>query len=431
MNDILTNKPHSAVQEFMHSEAAGGIILLIASVAAFICANSTLYNWYEHWLHLHVALNFGEWHLDLSLSHFINDGLMVIFFFMVGLEIKREVLSGELASPKKASLAIVAAIGGMVVPALIYYSMTKGHPELSRGWGIPMATDIAFALGVISLLGKRVPLALKVFLTALAIVDDLGAIAVIAIFYTSQLNILALIMSLVTVIGSFIFGRMGGRRGWIFALLCIVAWYFMLLSGIHATIAGVLMALTIPIRTKLGVSALNEKLQTGVKAGSFELNQSNIEAMEIIVRNAESPLHRFERRLHPWVVFIIMPVFAFSNAGVHLPEDHGAVFAEPHVLGIMLGLVFGKMIGVFGASFIAVKLGISALPDRANWSSMLGVACLAGLGFTMSLFIAVLAFPDSPELLEAAKLAIIGGSLIAVVVGSIVTYVGTGRIKES
>ncbi len=413
----------SAFNRFLHSQTAGGIVLIITSLIAFLLANSSLWEEYDHFSHIHFSLNMPKWHLDLGLAHWVNDGLMVIFFFVVGLEIKREILVGELSTPKKASLAVFGALGGMIVPATIYAIINARSPNTLGGWGIPMATDIAFAIGILSLLGRRVPITLKVFLTALAIVDDLGAIIVIALFYTEQFAAGALGMSLLVAFASWLYGRFGGTRGGVFALLTIACWYFILQSGIHATISGVLMALTIPIRQKYDIHDINRHLGHNFRDETFELKEEHLEALERVVRNAESPLHRFERKLHPWVVFMIMPIFAFFNAGVHMPEDGGlSLIGEPHVLGIIFGLVLGKPIGVIGACWISVRLGIAALPDRVDWKAMIGVGCLAGLGFTMSLFIAVLGFDRESAYLPEAKLAILCSSIFATCLGSFLLW---------
>lgn len=428
---MLTKRPPSAFVQFLHSETTGGILLLIASAAALFAANSNLHEWYEHFRHLTVAIDFGEWTLSYALDHWINDGLMVVFFFLVGLEIKREILVGELSSPKKAALAVFAALGGMLIPAAIYAVINVNHPEMLKGWGIPMATDIAFALGVLSLLGKRVPFSLKIFLAALAIVDDLGAILVIAVFYTNQLDLTAFALSLLCVGVSFLYARRGGRRGPVFFVIGVLCWYFMLRSGIHATIAGVLMALTVPTRIRVDLDDLNHRLQLDVKEHGFELNQSDLLHMERIVQQAESPLHRFERFLHPWVGFAIMPLFAFFNAGVVLPTTTEGLIDSPEVQGIFFGLVFGKAIGVIGASWLAVKFKVAELPEGVNWASMVGIGFLAGLGFTMSLFIAVLAFSDAPDLLEEGKIAILAGSITAAVIGASIMLWSTRKSRVS
>lgn len=415
----------SFLKHFLHSQTASGLVLLVVSVFAFLLANSDFWESYDAFSHTHVSLTLAEWSLDLGLSHWVNDGLMVLFFFLVGLEIKREILVGELSDRRKAALPVFAALGGMVVPALIYALFNLISPETRSGWGVPMATDIAFVIGVLSLLGKRVPLSLKVFLICLAIVDDLGAIIVIALFYTEEFHLLALLASLAFVGLSFGYNKLNGTRGPVYALLCMGCWYFMLKSGIHATIAGVLMAITIPIRRKYNLNEINATIHRRVKEDYFILRREDVDALESVIRNTESPLQRFERNLHPWVGFFIMPVFAFFNAGVHLPTHLSfALIFEPHVLGIFLGLFLGKPIGVLLACMIAIKFGWASLPTGVNWKAMIGVAYLAGLGFTMSLFISVLAFDPGSVELQEAKLGILAASLCAMFVGAPLTWYG-------
>ncbi len=408
---------------FLRSQMAGGVVLLLVSVFAFYLANSRHAELYDHLCEMHLRLQAGRWALDLPLSHWVNDGLMVLFFFLVGLEIKRELLVGELSNPRKASLAVFAALGGMAVPALLYSLFNLISPGTRGGWGVPMATDIAFAIGVLSLLGKRVPVALKVFLTGLAIVDDLGAILVIALFYTESLAVNALAYGFLFVGASWLYGRLGGSRGIVYAVLCVGCWYFILKSGIHSTIAGVLMALTIPIRHTYSVKQVNRGLRQAFKDGEFELKEHDLEVLETVIRKAESPLHRFEHRLQPLVAFAVMPVFAFFNAGVHLPTHlTWRLLFQPHVLGIFFGLLLGKPLGVLAACRFAVARGWAQLPTGVNWRAMIGVSQLAGLGFTMSLFISVLAFAEGTPILEEAKLGILAASLSAMCLGGPITW---------
>jgi NhaA family Na+:H+ antiporter len=422
----------SFLKHFLHSQTASGLVLLLISAFAFYLANSEFWESYNAFSHTHVSFSLAEWELDLDINHWVNDGLMVLFFFLVGLEIKREILVGELSDPRKAALPVFAAIGGMVVPALIYTLFNLISPETRGGWGIPMATDIAFVIGVLSLLGKRVPLSLKVFLICLAIVDDLGAILVIALFYTEEFHLLSLIASLGFVALSVGYNRMNGTRGPVYALLCLGCWFFMLKSGIHATIAGVVMAVTIPIRRKYQLNEINAMIHRRVKENSFILRNEDLDAMERVIRNTESPLQRYERNLHPWVGFFIMPVFAFFNAGVHLPTHMNvSLIFEPHVLGIFLGLFLGKPIGVLVACMLAVKMGWASLPTGVNWRAMIGVAYLAGLGFTMSLFISVLAFEPGSVELQEAKLAILAASISAMLVGAPLTWIGLRSTTSS
>lgn len=415
----------SFLTHFLHSQTASGLILLLISGFAFFLANSEYWAAYNTLSHTHLSLSLSEWELDLDINHWVNDGLMVLFFFLVGLEIKREILVGELSDRRKAALPVFAAVGGMIVPALVFTLFNLFSPETRGGWGIPMATDIAFVIGVLSILGKRVPLSLKVFLICLAIVDDLGAILVIALFYTEEFHLTALLASLVFVGLSLGYNRIHGTRGPVYALLCVGCWFFMLESGIHATIAGVLMAMTIPIRRKYDLQEINTVIRERAKEEEFELQEENLEAMERVIRNAESPLQRYERNLHPWVGFLIMPVFAFFNAGVHLPTHLNlSLLLEPHVLGIFLGLFLGKPMGVLLACMITVRMGWATLPSGVNWRAMIGVAYLAGLGFTMSLFISVLAFEPGSVALQEAKLAILAASICAMLVGAPLTWIG-------
>ena len=415
---------NSGFNSFLHSQTASGIILLLVSGFAFYLANSDFWVHYNNISHTHLSLNVGEWNLDLDINHWVNEGLMVLFFFLVGLEIKREILVGELASPRKAALPVIAAIGGMLVPAFIYLLFNFFTPETRNGWGVPMATDIAFVIAILSVLGKRVPVALKVFLTCLAIVDDLGAIVVIAIFYTEQFHVDALLISMLFVAASALYGRFNGSNGIIYAILCVGCWYFMLESGIHSTIAGVLMAMTIPLRRRYSLEKINHELKT-FNHEDEDMHEEHLEALENVIKHAESPASRFEHMLHPWVGFLIMPLFAFFNAGVHLPShlDFSLIF-EPHALGIFLGLLMGKPVGVLLACRFAVAKGWASLPSGVGWRAMIGVSYLAGLGFTMSLFISVLAFEKGGDTLEEAKLAILAASICAMLIGAPLTWLG-------
>ena len=370
------------LQDFFRTEAIGGILLLVASVAAMICANTGLAPLYHRLWEIPLRVDLGGVVVDKTLHHWVNDGLMAIFFFVVGLEIKREVTAGELAAPKKALLPIAAAVGGMLIPASLYSVINDGG-EGMHGWGIPMATDIAFALGALALVGKRAPAGLLVFLTALAIVDDLGAVLVIALFYGGRIVLEPLLFGGAVVITSLTLNGIGVRAPLIYSLLGVALWTAFLKSGVHATVAGVLLAFTIPTSTE----------------------------------PEESPLQRIEQKLHPWVVYLIMPLFAFANAGVDLSAQALIEAVEqPITLGIAIGLVLGKQLGVMLASWIPVRLGWAELPAGVSWKQLYGVSWLAGIGFTMSLFITNLAFAD-PRLVEQAKTGILLASLIAGAVG--------------
>lgn len=427
MDELIEQEkpPNSFFTHFLHSQTAGGVVLLLVSVFAFYLANSEWWETYNQLSHTKASLNIGDWHLALDINHWVNEGLMVLFFFVVGLEIKRELLVGELSDPRKASLAVFAAIGGMIVPALIFTLFNLFSPETRGGWGVPMATDIAFAIGVLSILGKRVPISLKVFLTSLAIVDDLGAVLVIALFYTEAFSLYHLLIALAFVGLSALYGKFNGNRGVVYAFLCLGCWYFILECGVHSTIAGVLMALTIPIRRKYRLEQVNHEFKASFGEKEFDLKEHHLEALEKIIHNTESPLYRFEHRLQPWVAFVIMPLFAFFNAGVHLPTHLtlGLLF-EPHVLGIFFGLLMGKPMGVLLACAFAVSRGWATLPTGVGWKGMIGVSYLAGLGFTMSLFISVLAFEEGSATLEEAKLGILTASLMAMCIGAPLTWIG-------
>jgi Na+:H+ antiporter, NhaA family len=384
----LTRRPRSAMRQFLRSESAGGLLLIGAAILAMIIANSPLAWTYFHALHLETGPILTPKLGPMTAHLWINDGLMTVFFLLVGLEIKREFLDGHLSTWADRRLPFIAAAAGMVVPALVYLGMTDGDPSLTRGWAIPAATDIAFALGLLALLGKRAPTSLKLFLTTVAIVDDVGAVAIIAVFYTAALNFAALGASLAVLAAMFAMNRAGVRHPAWYVAAFAVLWYFMLLSGIHATVAGVLAAMTVPIQNTPGRPD-----------------------------DADSTLHRMEHALHPWVAFGIVPLFGFANAGVALGGGASATAALP--LAIALGLVIGKQVGVFGSVWFAVKLKFATRPAGASWPQVYGIALLCGIGFTMSLFIGGLAFPVQPEA-DAVKIGVLIGSLLSAVAGVLV-----------
>lgn len=414
-------------QQFMQIEASSGIILLVATAIALFLANSAWADSYFELLHTKLAITFGDFGVNLDLNHWINDALMAVFFFLVGLEIKRELTSGELSSPRKAILPMAAAVGGMILPALIYSLLNWGG-EGRNGWGIPMATDIAFALGVLALLGNRVPATLKIFLTALAIVDDLGAVLVIAVFYTEQIAFTWLVVAAVMLVLMLLLNRLGVRSPVPYALFGLVLWFAMLQSGVHATIAGVLAALTIPSKRQLNtkqfvawnrqaLQALEKDSHTPATGhGHDDTQRAVLQAMESAIQHAESPLQRLEHTLALPVAYVIMPIFALANAGVALAGDLGAQLASPVSLGIILGLVLGKQLGVLLFSWLAVRSGLTELPQGVTWRHIYGVAWLAGIGFTMALFINGLAFAGSP-LQDTAKIGILVASVISGVGG--------------
>ncbi len=374
----------SKIQDFLRLESAGGIILMIAALLALFANNTFLSPVYGALLSTPVVVQVGALEIAKPLLLWINDGLMAVFFFLVGLEIKREVLQGELSSFDKAALPIFAAIGGMAAPALVYASFNWGDAETLRGWAIPAATDIAFALGILALLGARAPVSLKIFLLAVAIIDDLGAIVIIAMFYTADLSLAALGLAGAGFAGLLALNRLGVKRVTPYVLIGAFMWVCVLKSGVHATLAGVLTALVIPI-------------------------QGHTPA-------AQSPLHRVEHDLHPWVAFMVLPIFAFANAGVSFEGLSFGALLAPAPIGIALGLYLGKPLGVVGLTFLAVKAGVAKLPPAMGWPQLAGVACLTGVGFTMSLFIGGLAF-DSAERLNDVRLGVLMGSVLSGVTG--------------
>jgi NhaA family Na+:H+ antiporter len=414
----------SPFEEFIHEQTSGGLVLMACAVLALVVANSPLANAYSDFLHLHIKLVVGPWVLDHTIHHWINDGLMALFFFLVGLEIKREVLLGDLSDPRAAALPVLAAIGGMVFPALVFAAVNFGG-EGARGWGIPMATDIAFAVGVLSLLGARVPRSLFVFLVALAIVDDLGAVAVIAFFYTEQIDLNALALA-GAFLGVLIVFNLGGIRHPLphFAVGCLL-WLAMLESGVHATVAGVLAAWTVPSRAKLDPERFTEQTrelfarwramsQEQGHLASAEQRRTLLQAAENSIHKMESPLQRLEHAMHVPCAFVVIPLFALANAGVPIElASLGETLASPVTLGVMLGLLLGKMLGIAGVSLVAVKLGIGQLPAGCRRVHIFGAALLAAIGFTMSIFIAEMGFRDLPELLIDAKTGILLASIVA------------------
>jgi len=433
------------LQRFMRFEAAGGVLLIACALIAMIWANSGWAGSYTDLFYTSkVTIGFGDWSLSKAFILWINDLLMAVFFLLVGLEIKREVLVGELRSARKAALPIAAAIGGMAIPGLIYAAVNWGRDSIS-GWGVPMATDIAFALGVLALAGSRVPLSVRVFLTSLAIVDDLGALLVIAIFYTEQIGLgyLGLAGGVLAVMMAM--NLLGVRRVLVYMLLGVFVWYFVLKSGVHATIAGVLVAMTIPARTRVDqgrysrfARSMLDRFDADMRPGDGDAEgdrrtwttgrqQSAVLAIEDAGRKVETPVRRLEHELIPWVAFLILPVFALANAGVAIGAGEnaggGSVWDSRAMWGVVLGLLIGKPVGVFGFAWLAKKMGIGELPEGANWRHVFGAAWLSGIGFTMALFIANLAFTD-PVQLDAAKLGVLGASVVAGVVGLAVLMTG-------
>lgn len=416
------------VNKLIHLEYAGGVMLLICLVLAIAWANIIGIEHYHHVWETPFRIGLGSLNLDKPLHVWINDGLMAVFFFLIGLELKREFLDGELSTFKKASLPVTAALGGMLFPALVYVAFNWNKESMS-GWGIPMATDIAFALGLLSLVGNKVPGSVKVFLSALAVADDLGAVMVIAIFYTAEINFWMLLLGFILLLVLWVGNIMGVRRVLFYAVVGWVVWLAFLSSGVHATIAGVLVALTIPARTKVNERYFSDRLQT--YAAEFEKEVPNnstlttprqhqlIEEIKVLSQAAETPLQKIEYGLHPWVAFAIMPLFALSNAGIVISSDFFSYLSNPVSLGVLGGLVIGKFIGILFFTWLAIKMGFSQMPDKANWVHVIGVSLLGGVGFTMSLFITGLAFTDL-QFIEQAKAGILTASVIAAVAGMMV-----------
>ncbi len=402
------------LEAFLQTEAAGGLFLVLAAAAALLWANGPFSESYRALRDFPIAIEVGGFRLAKPLLLWVNDLLMAVFFFVVGLEIKREILVGELAGRKRAMLPVMAALGGMLVPAGIYLLFNPQAPE-RNGFGVPMATDIAFAVGMLALLGRRVPVALKVFLLALAIIDDLGAVLLIALFYTAELASGPLALAALVWLGAAVYGHLGGGRAGVFLLFGALLWFLVFQSGVHATLAGVALAFAVPIAHRVDPKAVAAELRRRA-AGDFEDIEMTIgEAAQALVE-ARSPLHRFEHGLAPWVAWAIMPLFALLNAGVAFTDLEGAPFASPVLLGVATGLLVGKPLGVVGACLLAERLGLAHRPAGVSYGAILGVGLIAGIGFTMALFIAGLAFPD-PAVLDQAKLGILTGSLAAALLG--------------
>ena len=417
------------LEEFVHKEASSGLLLMACTIIALVLANSAMYPMYDAVLHHKFTIGSGVFSVSHSLQHWINDGLMALFFFMVGLEIKREILVGELADRRQAILPIAAAIGGMIVPALFYVAINRGTDAIS-GWGVPMATDIAFAMGVLALLGARIPRPLVGFLLALAIVDDLGAVLVIAAFYTDQINGLALLFAGIAFIMLVITNLAGIRRPLPYVFFGVLLWLGMLESGIHATLAGVITALTVPANSLCQAAPFVKRMrQLNIQFENTQKDNKHImqnieqqkilQSMENYVHSMESPLQRMEHNLHIWVSFLIIPIFALANAGIPIDiSTLGQTFSDSVTIGVMAGLIGGKLVGIFLFSWVVLKLGISRLPNGVTMPQIASVSLLAGIGFTMSIFIGGLAFESELHLLNA-KIGILAASLIAGISGYI------------
>jgi Na+:H+ antiporter, NhaA family len=387
-------KGTDGISDFLKLEAAGGLLLVAAAGLALILSNSPLRHAYDALLKIPVEMRFGSFAVAKPLLLWINDGLMAIFFLLVGLEVKREVIEGELSTPAQVVLPVVAGLGGMIVPALVYFLFNRGNGLALNGWAIPTATDIAFALGVLSLLGKRVPVSLKIFLTAVAIADDLGAIVIIALFYTAELSIAMIFLAGVAIAVLTALNLQKVTRIAPYVIVGVILWVFVLKSGVHATLAGVAIAFAVPLKTTDA--------------------------------QGHAPLHQLEHSLHPWVAFGVLPIFAFANAGVSFTGVTLPELAEPLPLGIAAGLFVGKLVGVFGASATLVRLGLARLPEGASWLQLIGVAALCGVGFTMSLFIGSLAF-EGPDYSTPLRLGVIAGSILSGVTGYLLLRFASGQ----
>jgi len=417
-------------EEFIHRQTTSGLLLMTTAIIALLLANGPAAYFYHQLQHLEIGIRIGSWSLENNLHHWVNDGLMALFFFVVGLELKREILVGELANPRQAALPIVAAIGGMVVPALIYFAINP-HGDAARGWGIPMATDIAFALGAIALLAGRVPKALITFLVALAIVDDLGAVIVIAIFYTEKLSMGWLMTSGVFFALLLILNVAGIRKLTPYFILAVFLWYAMFESGVHATLAGVLGAFSVPARPRYNPARFSEQVKESiarfdashVPGQSIMTNdklRGIVQSLESGALQVQTPLQRLEHAWHLPVAYLVIPVFALFNAGIPLEfASIGDALAHPVTLGVSMGLIVGKVLGISAASWIAIKLGIGRLPAGTRFNQIIGVSLLGGIGFTMSIFIAELGFAHQPQLLLMAKTGILFASLFAGISGFI------------
>lgn len=418
------------LERFMKAQATGGMLLLGAAIVAMVWANSPWKEAYHHIWHHTFAIRIDGWELKRDLHHWINDGLMAMFFFVVGLELKREIVGGQLSRPAQAILPVAAGVGGMLFPALIFLTVNGWSGPATSGWGIPMATDIAFAVGLIALLGSRAPLALKIFLTTLAIADDLGAVIVIALFYTSDISLVNLGIGM-GFMGVLIAGNRLGIRSPVFYGIFGIGglWTAFLLSGIHATVAGVLAAITIPASTKVDEEGYIKRMRKYLEEFTLlrpntvkTLTEDQLHAIDKVIRlnqQAATPLQRLEHKLHPLVAYLIMPLFALANAGVELPSDPGAALAGPIALGTALGLLLGKPLGILLVCWLIVRLGWAKVGDAFTWRQLVGASLLAGIGFTMSLFINELAFAEEAYR-QQAKLGIMLASLVAGVAGYLV-----------
>ena len=432
----LVQAVRAPIQSFIHTEEIGAIVLLAGAAAALVWANSPWSDSYSDFWHIYISFDIHVFAISENLEHLVNEGLMAVFFFVVGLEIKRELMHGELSSFRKATLPVVAAFGGMATPALIYL-IFNASGDGAVGWGVPMATDIAFALGVLALLGRRVPAELRVFLLGLAVVDDLGAIAVIATFYTDTIHWtnLGLGVALFLAIAGCI--RIGIRSLGFYLILCAVMWQFFLESGIHATLAGVLVAAIVPSEPYLhrrdyaaAVEDLLHDFRLAMENGDEEKAETIVEQIEELSRGTEGPMERLEGIVHPWVAFVVLPLFALANAGVVLSSDAlSEAVSSPVTLGVAAGLLVGNPLGVLGMTWLAVRVRLGQLPSGVTWRHVLGAGFLAGIGFTVAIFVSGIAF-DDPAVVNQAKMGIFGASVIAGVAGYLFLRVAGGRAPD-
>ena len=427
------------VRDFAHFEASSGLVLLGSAVVAMVAANSPFASSFAAIWDTQLSVGLGAIEVSKTVRFWINDGLMAIFFFVVGLEIKREILVGDLSSPRQVVLPLIAAFGGMVVPAAVFLSFNSGGVG-AAGWGIPVATDIAFALGVLALFGRRIPNTLKVFLTALAIFDDIGAVLVIALFYTDHLTMYALVASGIILGLTLLANWVGMRSMLVFGILGFSLWIAMLNSGFHASVAGVLLAFAIPARahaesekfiehSRSLIDEFEESTSPTEKALGNNRHHSLLASIRVAAERAGTPLQRLEITLGPWVAFFVLPLFALANAGVGIDAAAGSALTHTVMLGGVTGLVIGKPVGIIVFSWLAVKSGLAKLPESVSWREICAIGCLAGIGFTMALFIAGLAFPEG-ELLRVAKIAILGGSLLAGMIGSMLLWAALRAREE-
>lgn len=432
-DSYVTRRVLLPAQDFIHRSGVSGALLVAAAAMAIIWANSPWRHAYHSLWEQSVTIGIGKAVLTKSLHHLINDGLMAVFFFVVGLEIKRELVHGELSSRERALMPVIAALGGMLVPALIYFGFTHGT-SFVRGWGIPMATDIAFALGVLALLGPRIPAELRVLLLGIAIVDDIGSILVIAMFYTEKIDFFALIIALGVIGAIVLMQRLGFRAVSSYAAAAILLWLAVLKSGVHATLAGVVLGAITPLQARVSraqfpshLQELQRDFQEASREGSEEEIAQALGRMEELARASEPPLERAERLLHPWVAALVLPLFALSNSGVAVSRDALIALSDNAVaLGIAGGLIIGKTVGIFTSAWLAQRLKIASLPGRVTWKLMAGMSIVAGVGFTVSLFIAGLSFTDASST-EAARASILLSSVIAACLGYIALRVATTR----